>query len=155
VGLFHQNERLPDSASGYHAKQVQGNWGIHNLVKRTADQRARCGVCADAEVIDLPTLDRDTVGDSIDRTKSLMNVGQVPIPAFYSTMPVDECQRGYMDWLGQPVRRDHYCETSPTIFKVLERAALADNREGAHGLVLASAAQGTPIDGTLLNEAFR
>lgn len=70
-------------------------------------------------------------------------------------MLADEIQRRYLDWLDQPVQRVHGREASPTISKVLERAAFAGTREVVHGLAVAMAAKGMPLDGALLNEAFR
>jgi 2-oxoisovalerate dehydrogenase E1 component len=128
------------------------------MVTRTLEAVERLGI--DAEVIDLRTLDRasldwDTIGGSIRRTNNVVIVEQGSIGTSYGTMLADEIQRRYMDWLDQPVQRVHGREASPTISKVLERAAFAGSREVAHGLALAMAAKGMPLDGALLNEAFR
>jgi 2-oxoisovalerate dehydrogenase E1 component len=128
------------------------------MVARSLEAVERLGV--DAEVIDLRTLDRasldwDTIGDSIRRTNNVIIVEQGSIGTSYGTMLADEIQRRYMDWLDQPVQRVHGREASPTISKVLERAAFAGSREVAQGLALAMAAKGRPLDGALLNEAFR
>jgi 2-oxoisovalerate dehydrogenase E1 component len=114
----------------------------------------------DAEVIDLRTLDRasidwETIGESIRRTNNVVIAEQGSIGTSYGAMLADEIQRRYLDWLDQPVQRVHGREASPTISKVLERAAFAGSREVAEGLVLAMAAKGTPVDGARLNEAFR
>ncbi len=128
------------------------------MVARSLEAVERLGV--DAEVIDLRTLDRasldwDTIGDSIRRTNNVIIVEQGSVGTSYGTMLADEIQRRYMDWLDQPVQRVHGREASPTISKVLERAAFAGSREVAQGLALAMAAKGRPLDGSLLNEAFR
>jgi 2-oxoisovalerate dehydrogenase E1 component len=128
------------------------------MVARSLEAVERLGV--DAEVIDLRTLDRasldwDTIGDSIRRTNNVIIVEQGSIGTSYGTMLADEIQRRYMDWLDQPVQRVHGREASPTISKVLERAAFAGSREIAQGLALAMAAKGRPLDGALINEAFR
>jgi 2-oxoisovalerate dehydrogenase E1 component len=128
------------------------------MVARSMEAVERLGV--DAEVIDLRTLDRasldwDTIGDSIRRTNNVLIVEQGSLGTSYGTMLADEIQRRYMDWLDQPVQRVHGREASPTISKVLERAAFAGSREVAQGLALSMAAKGMPLDGALLNEAIR
>jgi 2-oxoisovalerate dehydrogenase E1 component len=111
-------------------------------------------------VIDLRTLDRasldwETIGDSIRRTNNVIVVEQGSLGTSYGTMLADEIQRRYLDWLDQPVQRVHGREASPTISKVLERAAFAGSNEVALGLAVAMAGKGTPIDGARLKEAFR
>jgi 2-oxoisovalerate dehydrogenase E1 component len=128
------------------------------MVARSLEAVERLSV--DAEVIDLRTLDRasldwDIIGDSIRRTNNVIIVEQGSIGTSYGTLLADEIQRRYMDWLDQPVQRVHGREASPTISKVLERAAFAGSREIAQGLALAMAAKGRPLDGALINEAFR
>jgi 2-oxoisovalerate dehydrogenase E1 component len=114
----------------------------------------------DAEVIDLRSLDRAsldwaTIGDSIRRTNNVVIAEQGSVGTSYGAMLADEIQRRYLDWLDQPVQRVHGREASPTISKVLERAAFAGSREVAEGLANAMAAKGRPVDGALLYEAFR
>ncbi|HEY6791125.1 MAG TPA: hypothetical protein VI365_27835, partial [Trebonia sp.] len=46
----------------------------------------------------------------------------------------DEIQRRFFDWLDQPVQRVTGGEASPSISKVLERAAIAKAEEVAAGL---------------------
>ena len=46
----------------------------------------------------------------------------------------DEIQRRFFDWLDQPVQRVTGGEASPSISKVLERAAIAQDAEVAHAL---------------------
>lgn len=128
------------------------------MVARCVEMVERLGV--DAEVVDLRTLDRasldwETIGDSIRRTNNVLIVEQGSIGTSYGTMLADEIQRRYMDWLDQPVQRVHGREASPTISKILERAAFAGNREIAQGLALAMAAKGSPLDRALLEEAAR
>lgn len=128
------------------------------MVARSMEAVELLGV--DAEVIDLRTLDRasldwETIGDSIRRTNNVLIVEQGSLGTSYGTMLADEIQRRYLDWLDQPVQRVHGREASPTISKVLERAAFAGTREVVHGLAVAMAAKGMPLDGALLNEAFR
>ena len=52
----------------------------------------------------------------------------------YGAMLADEIQRRYFDWLDQPVKRVTGGEASPSISKVLERAAFADTDEVVAGL---------------------
>jgi 2-oxoisovalerate dehydrogenase E1 component len=128
------------------------------MVTRCLEAVERLGV--DAEVIDLRTLDRasidwETIGNSIRRTNNVVIAEQGSVGTSYGAMLADEIQRRYLDWLDQPVQRVHGREASPTISKVLERAAFAGSREVVQGLALAMAAKGTPVDGARLNEAFR
>ncbi|WP_425293809.1 alpha-ketoacid dehydrogenase subunit alpha/beta [Microvirga pakistanensis] len=128
------------------------------MVARSIEAVEQLGV--DAEVIDLRTLDRasldwETIGDSICRTNNVVIVEQGSLGTSYGAMLADEIQRRYLDWLDQPVQRVHGREASPTISKVLERAAFAGSNEVAHGLAVAMAGKGTPIDGARFNETFR
>lgn len=128
------------------------------MVTRSLEAVERLGV--DAEVVDLRSLDRasldwETIGDSIRRTNNVIIVEQGSIGTSYGTMLSDEIQRRFLDWLDQPVQRVYGREASPTISKILERAAYAGAREVAEGLALAMAAKGMPVDGAILNEAVR
>jgi len=49
-------------------------------------------------------------------------------------MLADEIQRRFFDWLDQPVKRVTGGEASPSISKVLERAAFAGTEEIITGL---------------------
>ena len=82
----------------------------------------------DAEVIDLRSLDRagldwDTIGESIRKTNSVVVLEQGPLTTSYGAMLTDELQRRFFDYLDQPVKRIHGGEASPSVSKVLERAA--------------------------------
>ena len=93
----------------------------------------------DAEVIDLRTLDRasldwDTIGASIQKTNNVLIVEQGARGTSYGAMLSDEIQRRYFDWLDQPIKRVTGGEASPSISKVLERAAFADTEEVLAGL---------------------
>ena len=90
----------------------------------------------DAEVIDLRWLDRasldwDTLGDSIRRTNRVLIVEQGPVGTSYGGWLADEIQRRYFDWLDAPIERVTGAEASPSISKVLERAAIARREEVA------------------------
>jgi 2-oxoisovalerate dehydrogenase E1 component len=88
----------------------------------------------DAEVIDLRWLDRasfdwDTVGASIRKTNRVLIVEQGAIGTSYGGWLADEIQRRYFDWLDAPIARVTGGEASPSISKVLERAAIARREE--------------------------
>ena len=93
----------------------------------------------DAELIDLRFLDRasldwHTVGDSIKKTNAVLIVEQGAQGTSYGGWLADEIQRRFFDWLDQPVQRVTGSEASPSISKVLERAAIARTEEVAAGL---------------------
>lgn len=108
-----------------------------SMVGRALQAAEEAGV--DAEVIDLRTLDRasldwDTIGASIQKTNNVLIVEQGARGTSYGAMLADEIQRRYFDWLDQPVKRVTGGEASPSISKVLERAAFADTGEVMAGL---------------------
>jgi 2-oxoisovalerate dehydrogenase E1 component len=93
----------------------------------------------DAEVIDLRWLDRasidwDTIGESIRKTNRVLIAEQGPRGTSYGGWLADEIQRRYFDWLDHPVERVTGGEASPSISKVLERAAIAQAAEVAEAL---------------------
>jgi 2-oxoisovalerate dehydrogenase E1 component len=93
----------------------------------------------DAEVIDLRWLDRasidwDTIGDSIKKTNNVLIVEQGAQGTSYGGWLSDEIQRRFFDWLDQPIERVTGSEASPSISKVLERAAIARTEEVVAGL---------------------
>ncbi|GAA2205458.1 alpha-ketoacid dehydrogenase subunit alpha/beta [Nonomuraea monospora] len=94
----------------------------------------------DAEVIDLRWLDRasfdwETVGASVRKTNNVLIAEQGPMGASYGGWLADEIQRRLFDWLDGPVQRVTGGEASPSISKVLERAAIAQEEEVAAKLV--------------------
>ncbi len=93
----------------------------------------------DGELIDLRWLDRasidwDTIGDSIKKTNNVIIVEQGARGTSYGSWLSDEIQRRFFDWLDQPVERVTGGEASPSISKVLERAAIARTEEVVAGL---------------------
>ncbi|MFM1916887.1 MAG: hypothetical protein RJB01_402 [Actinomycetota bacterium] len=93
----------------------------------------------DAELIDLRWLDRasidwDTIGASIQKTNNVLIAEQGAQGTSYGGWLADEIQRRYFDWLDQPVQRVTGREASPSISKVLERAAIARTEEVAEAL---------------------
>lgn len=104
----------------------------------------------DAEVIDLRSLDRAgldwaTVGASIERTNNVLIVEQGPLTASYGQNLADEVQRRFFDHLDQPVQRVHGREASPTISRVLERAAIAGEEEIRAGYREMMRGKGLPL----------
>lgn len=96
----------------------------------------------DAEVIDLRWLDRasidwDTIGASIQKTSNVLLVEQGAVGTSYGGWLADEIQRRFFDWLDQPVQRVTGGQASPSISKVLERAAIAKSEEVAAALTSA------------------
>ena len=90
----------------------------------------------DAEVIDLRWLDRasldwDTVSESIRKTNNVLIVEQGAVGTSYGGWLSDEIQRRLFDWLDAPIERVTGGAASPSISKVLERAAFARSEEVA------------------------
>jgi 2-oxoisovalerate dehydrogenase E1 component len=88
----------------------------------------------DAEVIDLRWLDRasidwDTIGESVRKTGNVLIAEQGAIGTSYGGWLADEIQRRLFDWLDSPIERVTGGEASPSISRVLERAAIAKTEE--------------------------
>ncbi|WP_107767524.1 alpha-ketoacid dehydrogenase subunit alpha/beta [Nocardioides terrigena] len=88
----------------------------------------------DAEVIDLRWLDRasidwDTIEASITKTNQVLIAEQGAVGTSYGGWLADEIHRRFFDLLDAPVRRVTGAEASPSISKVLERAAIAQKDE--------------------------
>jgi 2-oxoisovalerate dehydrogenase E1 component len=103
-----------------------------SMVHRCLDAVAESG--ADGEVIDLRWLDRasldwDTIEASIKKTNKVLIVEQGSLQTSYGGWLADEIQRRYFDWLDAPIARVHGSESSPSISKVLEAAALASTAD--------------------------
>jgi 2-oxoisovalerate dehydrogenase E1 component len=95
----------------------------------------------DAEVVDLRWLDRasidwESIEASIRKTNNVLIVEQGAIGTSYGSWLADEIHRRFFDWLDQPVQRVCGSEASPSISKVLERAASARTEEVVEGLRL-------------------
>jgi 2-oxoisovalerate dehydrogenase E1 component len=93
----------------------------------------------DAEVIDLRWLDRasidwDTIGESIKKTNNVLIAEQGALGTSYGGWLADEIQRRFFDHLDHPVQRVTGGEASPSISKVLERAAIAKTDEVVEAL---------------------
>lgn len=99
------------------------------MVGKSVEAAEKSGV--DAEVIDLRWLDRasldwDTIETSIRKTNKVVIVEQGSLGTSYGGWLADEIQRRYFDWLDAPVARVTGSESSPSISRVLEAAALAN-----------------------------
>lgn len=108
-----------------------------SMVGHTLEAVERTGV--DAEVIDLRWLDRasldwETIEASVRKTGAVLIVEQGARGTSYGAWLADELQRRLFDWLDQPIERVTGGEASPSISKVLERAAIARTEEVAEGL---------------------
>lgn len=87
-----------------------------------------------ADLIDLRWLDRasldwETVERSVRKTNRVLIVEQGATGTSYGAWLADEIQRRLFDWLDAPVGRVTGREASPSISKVLERAAIARTEE--------------------------
>lgn len=116
-----------------------------SMVDHALEAVAETGI--DAEVIDLRWLDRasidwDTIGESIRKTNAVLIVEQGARGSSYGGWLADEIQRRFFDWLDQPIERVTGGEASPSISKVLERAAIAGTEEVVAGLERVRAAMG-------------
>jgi 2-oxoisovalerate dehydrogenase E1 component len=87
-----------------------------------------------ADLIDLRWLDRasldwDTIETSVKKTNRVLIVEQGAKGTSYGGWLADEIQRRLFDWLDAPIERVTGGEASPSISKVLERAAIARTEE--------------------------
>ncbi|GAA1055082.1 MFS transporter [Agromyces luteolus] len=101
----------------------------------------------DADVIDLRWLDRasidwETIEASVRKTNAVLIVEQGARGTSYGGWLADEIQRRCFDWLDQPVQRVTGGEASPSISKVLERAAIARTEEVVAGIEALRAGMG-------------
>ena len=108
-----------------------------SMVRHCAEAIEQTGV--DAELIDLRWLDRAsidwaTIEASVKKTNAVLIVEQGALGTSYGGWLADEIQRRFFDWLDQPVQRVTGQESSPSISRVLERAAIARTEEVAAAL---------------------
>ncbi|MDT0158533.1 thiamine pyrophosphate-dependent enzyme [Microbacterium sp. ARD32] len=155
VDLYGTADRVPDDDGDYvippgSAAIRRGGAEVTvltylSMVARSLEAVEQTGI--DAEVIDLRWLDRasldwDTIGESIRKTNSVLIVEQGARGPSYGGWLADEVQRRFFDWLDQPVQRVTGGEASPSISKVLERAAIAGTEEVVAGLEVVRAGWG-------------
>ncbi|UYN82659.1 MAG: MFS transporter [Microcella sp.] len=103
-----------------------------SMVRHCIEAIEQTGV--DAELIDLRWLDRAsidwaTIESSVKKTNAVLIVEQGALGTSYGGWLADEIQRRFFDWLDQPVQRVTGTESSPSISRVLERAAIARTEE--------------------------
>lgn len=108
------------------------------MTKHVLDAVEEIGL--DAEVIDLRWLDRasfdwEAVERSITKTRRVLIAEQGPVGTSYGGWLGDELHRRFGGLLDGPVLRVTAGEASPSISKVLERAAIAGKSEVASALV--------------------
>ncbi len=147
VDLYTQKGQVPEGDLDYfinpgNAKVVrEGNdvtvISYLNMIKHSIEAIEQTGM--DAELIDLRWLDRasidwETIGNSIKKTNAVMIAEQGVQGTSYGGWLADEIQRRFFDYLDQPIQRVHGREASPSISKVLERAAIAKTEEVVEGL---------------------
>jgi len=87
-----------------------------------------------ADLIDLRWLDRasldwETIEASVKKTNRVLIVEQGAVGTSYGGWLADEIHRRLFDWLDGPVERVTGATASPSISKVLERAAIAKTDE--------------------------
>ncbi|TPW72939.1 thiamine pyrophosphate-dependent enzyme [Schumannella sp. 10F1B-5-1] len=108
-----------------------------SMVGHAAEAIEQTGI--DADLIDLRWLDRasldwETIETSVKKTGAVLIVEQGAQGTSYGGWLADEIQRRLFDWLDQPVQRVTGSGSSPSISKVLERAAIARTEEIVAGL---------------------
>jgi 2-oxoisovalerate dehydrogenase E1 component len=115
----------------------------------------------DAEVIDLRWLDRasidwDTIEASLAKTRQALIAEQGPPGTSYGAWLADEIHRRFFHLLDGPVQRVTGREASPSISKVLERAAIAQKEEVVAALVeLSGASRPVALTPRAADEALR
>ncbi len=156
VDLYARGDRLPEGVDldyiippGTAAVRREGAdvtvISYLSMVHHSLEAIEQTGI--DGELIDLRWLDRasidwDTIGASIKKTNAVLLVEQGARGTSYGGWLADELQRRFFDWLDQPIQRVTGGEASPSISKVLERAAIAKTEEVVAGLELIRAGMG-------------
>ena len=105
---------------------------VDTVLAAAAEVHAETGL--DVEVVDLRWLDRhsldwETITASVQKTTNVLVVEQGSRATSYGSWLADEVQRRLFDWLDQPVQRVTGGLASPSISKVLEAAALAQQAD--------------------------
>jgi 2-oxoisovalerate dehydrogenase E1 component len=83
----------------------------------------------DLRWLDAASLDWETIEASVRKTNRVLIAEQGASGTSYGGRLADEIQRRLFDWLDAPVERVHGGEASPSISRVLERAAVARTEE--------------------------
>jgi len=105
-----------------------------NHAKEAIEQTGISADLIDLRFLDRASLDWEALEKSIQKTNNVLIVEQGAIGTSYGGWLADEIQRRFFDYLDQPVERVHGSETSPSISKVLERAAIARTEEVVEGM---------------------
>jgi len=118
------------------------------MVEKSVTVAEEMGI--DAEIIDLRSLDRagldwETIGESVKKTNHVVVLEQGPLTVSYGAMLTDEIQRRFFDYLDHPVKRIHGGESSPSVSKVLERAAFVGEAEIRATFATMVADMGSPL----------
>ena len=97
-------------------------------------RQVAAGLGGGADIVDLRTLslrdiDYETIGESIRKTGKVAIVEQTTRGASIGAHIADEIQRRFFDYLDQPVKRVTGGWAPPTVSKVLEDAALANEHD--------------------------
>jgi 2-oxoisovalerate dehydrogenase E1 component len=154
VDLYQEQEEVPENFDYYlplgKARLAQTGdeatvISYLSMVRKTEKAIAELGMKVD--LIDLRWLDRasidwETIGVSIKKTNNVIIVEQGARGTGYGAWLSDEIQRRFFDYLDQPVQRVTGKEASPSISKVLERAAIAGVEEVVEGLRALSSNKG-------------
>lgn len=108
-----------------------------SMVNHSKEALEQTGVSAD--LLDLRFLDRASIDwasleESVAKTNNVLIVEQGARGTSYGGWLADEIHRRFFDHLDQPVERVTGSEASPSISKVLERAAIARTEEVIAGI---------------------
>jgi 2-oxoisovalerate dehydrogenase E1 component len=105
-----------------------------NHAKEALEQTGTSADLLDLRFLDRASLDWDALEKSITKTNNVLIVEQGAIGTSYGGWLADEIQRRFFDYLDQPVERVTGSVASPSISKVLERAAIARTEEVVAGI---------------------
>ena len=105
-----------------------------NHAKEALEQTGVSADLIDLRFLDRASLDWDALEKSIKKTNNVLIVEQGAMGTSYGGWLADEIQRRFFDYLDQPVERVTGSEASPSISKVLERAAIARTEEVVTGI---------------------
>src|SRR5699024_2454425 len=101
---------------------------------KAAERERLAAAVVDLRWVERRGLDWETIEASVRKTNAVLIVEQGAQGTGYGAWLADEMQRRLFDWLDQPVQRVTGAEASPSISKVLERAAFASTDDVAAGL---------------------
>jgi 2-oxoisovalerate dehydrogenase E1 component len=108
-----------------------------SMVNHAKEAVLQTGVSADLldlRFLDRASLDWAAIEKSVKKTNNVLIVEQGARGTSYGGWLADEIHRRFFDYLDQPVERVTGSEASPSISKVLERAAIARTEEVVAGI---------------------